>query len=93
VSQLTSLDFTGILKKSGIKISMDGEGRATDNAFIERLWRSVKVEHVHIKPAEGGIELYKGLAEYFDFYNNQRPHQSLNYQAPVVRFEAIKSAA
>jgi transposase InsO family protein len=67
--------------------------RETDNAFIERLWRSVKVEDVHIKPAEGGIELYRCLAAYFNFYNHQSPHQSLKYEPPAVRFERLKSAA
>jgi hypothetical protein len=52
-----------------------------------------KVEHVHIKPAQGGIGLYQGLAAYFNFYNHQRPHQSLKYEAPVVRFERLKSVA
>jgi hypothetical protein len=78
-----------VQKKAGVKISMDGRGRATDNAFIERLWRSVKVEHVHIKPAEGGIELYQDLAAYINFYNHQRPHQSLKYETPAVRFEHL----
>ena len=92
-SQFTSLDFTGILKKNEIKISMDGKGRATDNAFIERLWRSVKVEHVHIKPAEGGLELYEGLSEYFQFYNYERPHQSLKYETPDKQYNELKKAA
>ena len=72
---------------------MDGKGRATDNAFIERLWRSVKVEHVHIKPAEGGLELYEGLSEYFQFYNYERPHQSLKYETPDKQYNELKKAA
>jgi hypothetical protein len=62
--------------------------RATDNGFIERLWLSVKVEDVHIKPAKGGIELYQCLAAYLNFYNHQRPDQPLKFETPAVRFGA-----
>jgi putative transposase len=61
---------------------MDGKGRAIDNIFIERLWRTVKYENVYLYVYENGVSLYKGLNEYFIFYNNERLHQSINYQTP-----------
>jgi len=81
-SQFTSLDFTGILKEHGVRISMNGAGRARDNAIIERLWRSVKQENIYPNVYETWSELYAGLAKYFAFYNTQRPHQSLNNKPP-----------
>jgi putative transposase len=82
-SQFTSDAFTGVLKENKIKISMDGKGRATDNIFIERLWRSLKYEYVYLNPSTDGVELYNGLARYFEFYNNRRVHQSLDYSVPL----------
>ena len=79
-SQFTSEAWVNVCE--GIQISMDGKGRAIDNIFIERLWRSVKYEYVYLNPAEDGLELYNGLEEYFRFYNQERGHQSLNYQVP-----------
>jgi len=76
-SQFTSDAFTGVLKSRGIAISMDGRGRALDNIFVERLWRSVKYEDVYLKGYRNAMELMIGLAEYFVFYNGERPHQSL----------------
>ena len=61
---------------------MDGKGRASDNVFIERLWRSVKYENIFINAYENGSDLFGGLFEYFHFYNTERGHQSLNYQTP-----------
>ena len=81
-SQFTSDVFIKILKSNEIKISMDGKGRALDNIFIERLWKSVKYEHVYLYVYEDGISLYKGLEKYFTFYNEERLHQSLNYKTP-----------
>jgi putative transposase len=81
-SQFTSEEFTEYVLNKGIRLSMDGKGRAIDNIFIERLWRSVKYEHVYLKPSEDGIECYNGLQEYFEFYNHHRRHQSLNDQTP-----------
>ena len=92
-SQFTSLMFTDVLKANRIKISMDGKGRAIDNIFVERLWRSVKYEYAYLNPAGGGLELYSGLKKYFEFYNQQRPHQSLNYQVPESVFKKQKQAA
>jgi putative transposase len=86
--QFTSLDFTRELLNHQIRISMDGKGRALDNIFVERLWRSVKYENVYIKGYATISEAYQGLSDYFDFYNNDRPHQSLDYRTPAqVHFE------
>lgn len=81
-SQFTSLEFTGRLFKEGIEISMDGRGRALDNIFVERLWRSVKYEEVYLKDYQSVKEAVKGLERYFEFYNGERLHQSLGYQTP-----------
>lgn len=83
-SQFTSDAFTGVLKREGVTISMDGRGRAFDNIFVERLWRNVKHEDVYLKGYATMTELAAGLKEYFDFYNNERPHQSLDYKTPDV---------
>lgn len=80
--QFTSDAFTGVLLKQGIAISMDGRGRALDNIFVERLWRSVKHEDVYLKGYATMPELLVGLAEYFVLYNTERPHQSLGYDTP-----------
>jgi len=82
-SQFTSDVFISILKDNSITISMDGKGRATDNIFIERLWRSVKYEDVYLHAYESGIELYKGLNRYFKFYNNKRRHSSIDHKRPI----------
>lgn len=81
-SQFTSHAFTGVLKREGVAISMDGRGRALDNIFVERLWRSVKHEDVYLKGYASMAELTIGLAQYFAFYNGERPHQSLAYETP-----------
>jgi len=83
-SQFTSEAFTGVLKREKITISMDGRGRAFDNIFVERLWRSVKHEDVYLKGYTSMGELMAGLDEYFDFYNGERPHQSLRNLTPDV---------
>lgn len=83
-SQFTSDAFTGVLKREGIVISMDGRGRAFDNIFVERLWRSVKHEDVYLKGYSTMGELLVGLTAYFAFYNGERPHQSLGQQTPDV---------
>jgi len=87
-SQFTSAAFTGILEAAGIRISMDGKGRALDNIFIERLWRTVKYEDIYIKHYETVPLLYAGLCDYFVFYNDERPHQSLDYRTPADVFLA-----
>jgi putative transposase len=81
-SQFTSDEFTKILISRGIAVSMDGKGRALDNIFIERLWRSVKYEDVYVRGYRKIPEADDGLARYFQFYNDVRPHQSLGYSTP-----------
>ena len=87
-SQFTSAAFTDVLKREGVVISMDGRGRAFDNIFVERLWRSVKHEDVYLKGYASMGELLVGLTEYFAFYNGQRPHQSLGQQTPDVVYRS-----
>jgi putative transposase len=82
-SQYTSTEFTGALQQAGIAISMDGKGRATDNAFVERLWRSVKQQCIYRNAPCDGQELFLLLAEYFHYYNHQRPHQHLDGLTPA----------
>lgn len=82
-SQFTSDVFIKALTDNEIKISMDGKGRALDNIFVERLWRSVKYEHIYLNVYTDGLSLWKGLDGYFRFYNQERPHQSLAYKTPA----------
>lgn len=82
-SQFTSQGFTGLLLAHNVQISMDGKGRALDNVFVERLWRSVKYECVYLYEWESVKEIQQGLVKYFMFYNNERPHQSLNGKTPA----------
>jgi len=81
-SQFTSDAFTGILTSNGISISMDGKGRWVDNVYVERLWRSVKYEDIHLKAYGSITEARRGLADYFEFYNNRRRHQGLDDMTP-----------
>ena len=81
-SQFTSLEFTGLLKEYGIRISMDGKGCWRDNVFVERLWRSVKYEEVYLRAYDSVSEAKAYLGRYFNFYNARRPHQSLDGQTP-----------
>ena len=81
-SQFTSKEFTDVLKEYRIKISMDGKGRWADNVFVERLWRSVKYECVYLQEWKNVVAVRTGLREYFEFYNHERPHQSLNGLTP-----------
>lgn len=80
--QFTGEEYIRLLHDRNIQPSMDGKGRALDNIFIERLWRSVKYEHVYLYPANDGLEVYQGLQRYFDWYNSQRFHSSLDYKVP-----------
>lgn len=90
-AQYTGNEFTCTLKAHDIKISMDGKGRAMDNIFIERLWRSVKYEEVYLNEYQCVEQLRKALKIYFEFYNYQRPHQSFNGQTPAeVYFNQVK---
>ncbi len=81
-SQYTSIAFTGMLINEDIRISMDSRGRAFDNIFIERLWRSVKYEEVYLNEYESVKQVVQGMNRYFEFYNTRRPHQSLGYRTP-----------
>ena len=82
-SQFTSTEFTGTLSNAGIRISMDGRGRALDNVFIERLWRTVKYEDIYLREYVDGHALHAGLTRYFRFYNQERPHSALDYHTPL----------
>ena len=86
-SQFTSLEFTQVLQEHRVKISMDGKGRYSDNIFVERLWRTVKYEEVHLKAYADGHEARRGLEDYFRFYNHLRPHQALGYRTPAEVFQ------
>jgi putative transposase len=82
-SQFTSGDFTGRLENGGIRVSMDGRGRVTDNIFIERLWRTVKYEDIYPRDYSDGTATRNGLNRYFRFYNTGRPHQALDKRTPA----------
>lgn len=81
-SQFTSRVFTGLLKSKGIRISMDGRGRYQDNIFIERLWWTVKYQYSYLRAFDNGLDLRRGLRQWFEFYNQERPHQSLGGLSP-----------
>jgi len=91
-SQYTSPHFTQPLLDRQILVSMDGRGRALDNVFIERLWRSVKYEDIYLKDYQSVTELYQGIDKYFKFYNNERPHQHLGGSTPAeVHYKSTMS--
>ena len=90
-SQFTSLAYEHALLAAGCRISRDGRGRATDNAFIERLWRTVKWEHIYLNPADDGQHLHQQLTAYFAYYNHRRPHQSLGGQTPAHVYRTNKT--
>jgi putative transposase len=101
-SQFTSEAFTSRLISAGVSISMDGRGRFLDNIFIERLWRSIKYEEVHLKAYADGREARAGIGSWMKFYNEDRPHQAMNNQKPMavwragmkkVELEKIEAAA
>ena len=87
-SQFTSREYTGRLEGAWVAVSRDGRVRALDKVFVERLWRSVKYEDIYIKDYEGVSELESGLTAYFRSYDEDRPHQSLNYQTPGEVYRA-----
>jgi putative transposase len=82
-AQFTTPRFTGPLLERGVKVSMDGRGRALDNIFVERLWRTVKYEYVYLQDIQTVAEARSGLRAFFDFYNHERFHQSLDYRTPA----------
>jgi putative transposase len=93
-SQFTADEFTQyVVNDLKIRLSMDGKGRAIDNIFIERLWRSVKYEHVYLFPATDGLDCYQGLKEYFRYYNKERRHQSLEDQTPFTIYQQLEEVA
>jgi putative transposase len=83
-AQFTSQDFTMRLQQGGIRVSMDGRGRALDNVFVERLWRSVKYEEVYLRDYQSVWDARQSLAQYFGFYNGERLHQALGYRTPAA---------
>lgn len=85
-SQFTCALWTEYLEGEAIQISMDGKGRATDNIFIERFWRTIKRDYVYICPPSDGIELYKGLKKFIEYYNNKKPHQGIDRVIPAVLY-------
>lgn len=87
-SQFMSREYTGRLEGAGIAVSRDGRGRALDNVFVERLWRSVKYEDIYINDYSHVAELESGLTTYFQFYDEDRPHQSLGYRTPGEVYRA-----
>ena len=85
-SQFTSLEFTQVLQDRGVRISVNGKGRYSDNIFVKRLWRTVKYEEVYLKAYASGLEAQRGLEDYFRFYNWLRLHQALGYRTPAEDF-------
>jgi putative transposase len=83
-AQFTAQEFTTRLETGGVRISMDGRGRALDNVFVERLWRSVKYEEVYLRDYQSVWDARQGLARYFGFYNHERLHQALGYRTPAT---------
>ena len=88
-SQFTCEQWVEYLKEQSIKISMDGKGRATDNIFIERFWRSLKYDYVYIHPASDGLELYQGIKNHIRYYNYQLHHQGINRRTPAELYKAV----
>jgi putative transposase len=88
-AQFTAEAFTRMLEQQGVRISMDGKGRYSDNLFVERLWRTVKYEEVYLKAYQDGREARAGIGDYFRFYNTQRPHQALGYRTPAEAYASV----
>jgi len=92
-AQFTSPDFTAVLEREGVAISMDGKGRAIDNIFVERLWRSLKYEDVYLRDYATLSEAHPGIGSWFRFYNERRPHQALDNRTPMVVYRRLGEAA
>lgn len=88
-SQFTCALWTEYVDSQNIIVSMDGRGRATDNIFIERLWRTVKRDYIYIRPADNGTELFKGLNTFFDYYNNKKTHQGIDRCIPAYLYKKV----
>ncbi len=91
-TQFTAQAWTSRLESAGVAVSMDGEGRCLDNVFVERLWRGVKQEDIYLKGYDAVPALQAGLARYFPFYNEERPHQALDYCTPAEVYRSGKRA-
>ena len=85
-SQFTSNDYINYHKRNNIQISMDGKGRATDNSFIERFFKTIKHDKIYLELPENGVELHRCCSEFIDFYNNHREHSSLDYETPAKQY-------
>jgi len=92
-SQYTSQDYIDVLKEHEIKISMDSKGRALDNVYIERFWRSIKQEKIYLNPPNGGLELYQMVKEYIQFYNEKRRHTEIGKMPPDQKYYQKKMAS
>jgi putative transposase len=90
--QFTAQAWTGRLEAAGVRVSMDGKGRCLDNVFVERLWRTVKYEDIYLWRYEDVPQLRRGLGRYFPYYNEQRPHQSLDDQTPAAVYRPGQAA-
>lgn len=90
-AQFTSAAFTGKLEQANVRISMDGKGRWIDNVFIERLWRSLKYEELYLKAYETVSQAHRGIGGYLDFYNQERPHQSLDRFTPHELYTGVRT--
>lgn len=88
-SQFTCSEYVNFLKEQGIRISMDGKGRALDNIFIERFWRTIKYQHIYINPAEDGISLFKGIGSWIEYYNQFRVHQGIGRVKPIEKYYEV----
>jgi putative transposase len=92
-SQYTSIEFVELIDKNGIKLSMDSKGRALDNIWIERFWRTIKYQEIYLKEYKTVMELYNGIKEFIDFYNSERGHQSLKNYTPEFIYKGIVKIA
>jgi len=92
-SQYTCAEYIEVLKKHKVKISMDGKGRASDNIYIERFWRSIKQEKIYLNPPNGGVELYQMVKDYIQFYNENRRHTEIGKMPPNQKYYQRKKAS
>jgi len=92
-SQFTAEAFTSVLLERGVKVSMDGKGRYTDNIFVERLWRTLKYEEVYLHAYDGVDEARAAIKRYLGFYNHERSHMALGYQTPAAFYDGLRRAA
>jgi putative transposase len=90
-AQFTSADYVGAVEQAGVRVSMDGRGRWMDNRFVERLWRSLKYEDIYLRGYEHGLELYRGVGNWFGQYNVYRPHEALGYATPEQVYRSPES--